>query len=43
MAFQHFGQLPTLLERDFNIPPMGQLNKEILRIKQAQLMSGHDA
>ncbi len=36
LAYQHFGCLPTLLERDFNIPPMERLNKEILRIKQAQ-------
>ncbi len=36
LAYQHFDCLPTLLERDFNIPPMERLNKEILRIKQAQ-------
>lgn len=29
IAYQHFGVFPTLLERDFNIPPMAQLLKEV--------------
>jgi len=35
-AYQHFGVLPTLLERDFNIPPMAELLTEIDTIATAQ-------
>lgn len=36
LAYQEFGVLPTLLERDFNIPPMLELQKEIQKIRQSQ-------
>lgn len=36
VAYQRFGVLPTLLERDFNIPAMPILMKEIDQIHQAQ-------
>lgn len=35
-AYQHFGVFPTLLERDFNIPPMAELLKEVDQIKALQ-------
>lgn len=36
-AYNHFGPVPTLLERDFNFPPMEDLLDEVRRIKQLQL------
>lgn len=36
MAYEHFGVFPTLLERDFNIPKMSQLLKEVEQIKALQ-------
>jgi uncharacterized protein (UPF0276 family) len=35
-AYAHFGPVPTLLERDFNFPPMDELIGEVRRIKQLQ-------
>jgi len=35
-AYQHFGVLPTLLERDFNIPPYKELMSEVSEIKKYQ-------
>lgn len=35
-AYRHFGPVPTLLERDFNLPPMEDLLGEIRRIKALQ-------
>jgi uncharacterized protein (UPF0276 family) len=35
-AYQHFGPVPTVLERDFNIPPLPELLKEIDHIKALQ-------
>lgn len=35
-AYARFGVLPTLLERDFNIPPMAELVVELERIRSAQ-------
>ena len=35
-AYQRFGPVPTLLERDFNFPPMDELLDEVRRIKQLQ-------
>ena len=35
-AYQHFGVFPTLLERDFNIPPVAELLKEVDRIVSCQ-------
>jgi len=35
-AYEHFGEVPTLLERDFNIPPLEELLQEIDQIKTLQ-------
>ena len=35
-AYAHFGPVPTLLERDFNLPPIDELLAEIRRIKTLQ-------
>jgi hypothetical protein len=35
-AYEHFGVFPTLLERDFNIPPIPQLLHEVDRIIEYQ-------
>jgi uncharacterized protein len=44
-AYAHFGPVPTLLERDFNFPPIGDLYKEVQRIKslQASAVGSHQA
>lgn len=39
-AYDHFGPVPTLLERDFNFPPIEELLNELRRIKQLQLDAG---
>ena len=36
-AYARLGPVPTLLERDFNFPPMDELMNEVRRIKQLQL------
>ena len=38
-AYRLFGPVPTLLERDFNFPPMDELLDEVRRIKQLQIAS----
>lgn len=35
-AYQHFGVFPTLLERDFNIPPLPELLQEVDHIATVQ-------
>ncbi len=35
-AYELFGPVPTLLERDFNFPPMAELLDEVRRIKKMQ-------
>ena len=35
-AYQHFGVFPTLLERDFNIPPVAELLLEVKQIADTQ-------
>ncbi len=35
-AYQEFGVFPTLLERDFNIPPLAELFSEVAQIKTIQ-------
>ncbi len=35
-AYHRFGPVPTLLERDFNIPPLSQLVGELDRIRELQ-------
>ena len=36
VAYKHFGVFPTLLERDFNIPPMNELLVEMEKIRTIQ-------
>ena len=35
-TYEHFGVIPTLLERDFNIPPIAELLKEVNTISNMQ-------
>jgi uncharacterized protein len=35
-AYARFGAIPTLLERDFNIPPLPELCEEVTRIREYQ-------
>jgi uncharacterized protein (UPF0276 family) len=35
-TYQHFGVLPTLLERDFNLPPLDEMLKEVSTIRSSQ-------
>lgn len=35
-AYEHFGVFPTLLERDFNIPPLNELLRELATIETIQ-------
>ncbi len=35
-AYEHFGPVPTLLERDFNLPPIEELLAEVRRIRNMQ-------
>ena len=35
-AYEQFGAFPTLLERDFNIPPVDELLKEVEQIRKRQ-------
>ncbi|MGQ0658797.1 MAG: HvfB family MNIO-type RiPP peptide maturase [Chromatiales bacterium] len=41
VAYQHFGVFPTLLERDFNIPSLDELLKEVDRIAVTQMRWTH--
>ncbi|MCA1930298.1 DUF692 domain-containing protein [Rheinheimera sp.] len=36
LAYQRFGAVPTLLERDFNFPPLSDLVMEVSQIRQLQ-------
>lgn len=38
-AYAHFGVVPTLLERDFDFPPMAELLDEVRHIKQLQTVA----
>jgi len=40
-AYARFGVFPTLLERDFNIPPLDRLTAEVVRIGAIQQRHGH--
>jgi uncharacterized protein (UPF0276 family) len=40
-AYKLFGPVPTLLERDFNFPPLEELLDEVRTIKKLQLESGY--
>ena len=41
-AYDHFGTVPTLLERDFNIPPLEELLVEVEQIARLQAQHGGD-
>ncbi|MFQ5642832.1 MAG: DUF692 family multinuclear iron-containing protein [Thiogranum sp.] len=41
-AYAHFGVVPTLLERDFNIPPLPGLLGEVDRIAALQAQRAPD-
>jgi len=41
-AYEFFGVFPTLLERDFNIPPLEQLLTEVQKIKDIQARWSRD-
>ena len=41
-AYSRVGPLPTLLERDFNLPPLSSLLQEVSRIRELQQNSRHD-
>jgi uncharacterized protein len=38
-AYQEYGVFPTLLERDFNFPPLAELHQEVARIAALQAQS----
>jgi uncharacterized protein (UPF0276 family) len=42
-AYEHFGAVPTLLERDFNFPPMDELLAEVGRIRSLQTAASKKA
>jgi uncharacterized protein len=39
-AYQRLGPVPTLLERDFNIPPLAELLQEVEQVRQLQAAVG---
>jgi uncharacterized protein len=39
-AYQRLGPVPTLLERDFNIPPLAELLQEVEQVRQLQTAVG---
>ena len=39
-AYEHFGPVPTLLERDFNFPPLEELLAEVRKISALQTAAG---
>jgi uncharacterized protein (UPF0276 family) len=38
-AYQRVGALPTLLERDFNLPPLATLLEEVNQVRYRQALS----
>ena len=42
-AYKHFGPVPTLLERDFNFPPIEELLAEVARIRELQTAASNKA
>lgn len=42
-AYEHCGLLPTLLERDFNFPPIAELLEEVNTIREIQSAAKHDS
>jgi len=42
-AYEHFGPVPTLLERDFNFPPIAELLAEVGRIRTLRAAASNKA
>ena len=42
-AYQRFGVFPTLLERDFNFPPIATLLGDVERIRSLQALANDNA
>jgi uncharacterized protein len=42
-AYQRVGVLPTLLERDFNLPPLAELLQEVEQVRSLQMAAGGSA
>ena len=42
-AYTRFGNVPTMLERDFNLPPVDELFAEVGRIRRLQAACGEEA
>lgn len=42
-TYAHFGVVPTLLERDFNLPPLHELLDEVATIRDYQQTAGQEA
>ncbi len=42
-AYSLLGPVPTLLERDFNLPPLAELLQEVAQIRQMQAVYGADS
>ena len=42
-AYRRLGPLPTLLERDFNLPPLKELLHEVDQIRELQALANDDA
>jgi len=40
-TYDVLGPVPTLLERDFNVPPLKDLYAELVKIRQLQLCGEH--
>lgn len=40
-AYEHFGVFPTLIERDFNIPPINEMMREVHQVRQIQQQHMH--
>lgn len=40
-AYQRVGPVPTLLERDFNLPPIADLLAEVAQVRQLQRVAGN--
>lgn len=41
-TYAHLGTPPTLLERDFNIPPLGELLQEVEVVRRLQRQNGYE-
>lgn len=42
VAYEQFGVFPTLVERDFNIPPLSELMTEVSQVREKQSKYNHE-